>query len=98
MVFVVDTQPPPPLALAPGQPARARWRRLTRGKAARGRRSPFALAEGGRRSRAGDGACPLRPHTGTVQGRHIRDCRPLRRGDRDAYSDQKGEAVFPPLA
>lgn len=42
------------------------------------------------------GSCNVRTSAGTVQGIHIRYCRPLHRGD--GYSYQKGEAALPPLA
>jgi 5-methylcytosine-specific restriction endonuclease McrA len=42
------------------------------------------------------GSCNLKTRLGTVQGIHIRYCRPLHRGDGYTYSDQKGEAALPP--
>jgi hypothetical protein len=42
------------------------------------------------------GSCNITTHAGTVQGIHIRYCRPLHRGD--GYTYEKGEAVLPPAA
>jgi 5-methylcytosine-specific restriction endonuclease McrA len=41
-------------------------------------------------------SCNIKTSTGTVQGIHIRYCRPLHRAD--GYSYQKGEATLPPHA
>jgi hypothetical protein len=43
------------------------------------------------------GFCNIKTRTGTVQGIHVRYCRPLHRGDGYTYSDQKGGAALPPL-
>jgi hypothetical protein len=40
------------------------------------------------------GSCNIKTGTGTVQGIHIRYCRPVCRGD--GYTYQKGEAALPP--
>ena len=40
------------------------------------------------------GSCNNKTSVGTVQGIHIRYCRPLHRAD--GYSYQKGEAALPP--
>jgi 5-methylcytosine-specific restriction endonuclease McrA len=40
------------------------------------------------------GSCNIKTSVGTVQGIHIRYCRPLQRAD--GYSYQKGEAALPP--
>jgi hypothetical protein len=40
------------------------------------------------------GSCNIKTSTGTVQGIHIRYCRPLHRAD--GYTYQKGEAALPP--
>jgi len=42
------------------------------------------------------GSCNVKSRGGTVQGIHIRHCRPLHRAD--GYSYQKGEAALPPPA
>jgi 5-methylcytosine-specific restriction endonuclease McrA len=42
------------------------------------------------------GSCNITTSTGTVQGIHIRYCRPLHRGD--GYTYQKGAAALPPAA
>jgi 5-methylcytosine-specific restriction endonuclease McrA len=42
------------------------------------------------------GSCNVQTSTGTVQGVHLRHCRPLHR--RDGYAYQKGEPALPPLA
>jgi 5-methylcytosine-specific restriction endonuclease McrA len=42
------------------------------------------------------GSCNIKTSTGTVQGIHVRYCRPLHRGDGHSY--QKGEAALPPHA
>jgi hypothetical protein len=40
------------------------------------------------------GSCNIRTSAGTLQGIHIRYCRPLHRGD--GYTYEKGEAALPP--
>jgi hypothetical protein len=40
------------------------------------------------------GSCNITTSAGTVQGIHIRYCRPLQRGD--GYTYQKGETALPP--
>jgi hypothetical protein len=42
------------------------------------------------------GSCNITTRAGTVQGIHIRYCRPLHRAD--GYTYEKGEAVCPPAA
>jgi hypothetical protein len=43
------------------------------------------------------GSCNLQTATGTVEGIHVRYCRPLHRGDGYAYQYQKnGGAALPP--
>jgi hypothetical protein len=42
------------------------------------------------------GSCNLKTATGTIQGIHVRYCRPLQRGDGYAYTQTKGEAALPP--
>jgi hypothetical protein len=42
------------------------------------------------------GSCNITTRAGTVQGIHIRYCRPLHRGD--GYTYQKGAAALPPAA
>jgi hypothetical protein len=42
------------------------------------------------------GSCNIITATGTVQGVHVRYCRPLQRSD--GYTYQKGEAALPPQA
>jgi hypothetical protein len=42
------------------------------------------------------GSCNITTSAGTVQGIHIRYCRPLHRAD--GYTYQKGEAARPPAA
>jgi len=44
------------------------------------------------------GSCNITTATGTVQGVHVRTCRPLHRSDGYRYQDQKGEAALPPHA
>ena len=41
------------------------------------------------------GSCNITTATGTVQGVHVRYCRPLHRSDGYRYQDQKGEAALP---
>jgi 5-methylcytosine-specific restriction endonuclease McrA len=48
----------------------------------------------GRLSVRATGSCNVKTSVGTVQGIHIRSCRPLQRAD--GYSYQKGEAVLAP--
>jgi 5-methylcytosine-specific restriction endonuclease McrA len=42
------------------------------------------------------GSCNLKTATGTIQGIHVKYCRPLQRGDGYAYTQTKGEAALPP--
>jgi hypothetical protein len=42
------------------------------------------------------GSCNITTRAGTVQGIHVRYCRPLHRAD--GYTYQKGEAARPPAA
>ena len=42
------------------------------------------------------GSCKIMTARGTVQGVHVRSCRPLQRSD--GYRYQKGEAALPPQA
>jgi 5-methylcytosine-specific restriction endonuclease McrA len=44
------------------------------------------------------GSCNITTATGTVQGVHVRHCRPLDRSDGYRYQDQKGEAALPSQA
>jgi len=44
------------------------------------------------------GSCTIMTARGTVQGVHVRYCRPLQRSEGYRYQDQKGEAAFPPQA
>jgi hypothetical protein len=44
------------------------------------------------------GSCNITTARGTVQGVHVRYCRPLQRSDGYRYQDQKGEAALPPHA
>jgi 5-methylcytosine-specific restriction endonuclease McrA len=44
------------------------------------------------------GSCNIATATGTVQGVHVRYCRPLHRSDGYRYQDQNGEAALPPHA
>jgi 5-methylcytosine-specific restriction endonuclease McrA len=52
----------------------------------------------GRISVRATGSCNIMTATGTVQGVHVRYCRPLQRSDGYRYQDQKGEAALPPHA
>jgi 5-methylcytosine-specific restriction endonuclease McrA len=56
----------------------------------------------GRLAARATGSCNIKTRAGTVQGIHIRYCRPLQRGDGYSYSytysDQKGGAALPPLS
>ena len=44
------------------------------------------------------GSCNITTARGTVQGVHVRDCRPLQRSDGYRYQDRQGEAALPPQA
>jgi 5-methylcytosine-specific restriction endonuclease McrA len=44
------------------------------------------------------GKCNLKTATGTIQGIHVRYCRPLHRGDGYTYTAQKGATTLPPQA
>jgi hypothetical protein len=44
------------------------------------------------------GKCNLKTATGTIQGIHVRYCRPLHRGDGYTYTAQKGATALPPQA
>ncbi len=60
---------------------------------------PPSVKEGvyvGRLAVRASGSCNIKTRGGTVQGIHVRYCRPLQRGD--GYSYQKGEAALPPPA
>jgi hypothetical protein len=51
----------------------------------------------GRNAIRATGSCNITTATGTVQGVHVRYCRPLQRGDGYTYH-QKGGAALPPQA
>jgi 5-methylcytosine-specific restriction endonuclease McrA len=44
------------------------------------------------------GSCNITTARGTVQGVHVRYCRPLQRSDGYRYQDRQGEAALPPQA